>query len=108
MQAGDIVVAVEGKPVIDQDSLHRAMSGVEPGDEVAVRVEHRGSPRTVYVEVGSHADHNTMIDLRELHEMVEIDSDGNVEVVMPHGDGGSWTIHREHDTGSEEATEDED
>jgi len=108
LQAGDIAVAVEGERVIDQDSLHRAMTDVEPGDEVAVRVEHRGSPRTVYVEVGSHADHNTMIDVRELHEMLNVGGDGNVEFVLPHGDGRSWTIHREHDRDSQEVTEGDD
>ena len=69
LQAGDIIVEVEGNLIDGRDALHRVMAEVEPGDEIAVLVQRKGVPRTLFVEAGSHEGHTMNIDLKKLHEM---------------------------------------
>jgi serine protease Do len=100
VQAGDIVVAVEGQAVGDRHTLQLAIADIEPGDEVAVRIERRGSPLTLYVKAGSHAEHNMTIDLRKLHDLHKMVIVGDA----PH----SLVIHREKDRAPRELAENED
>jgi serine protease Do len=81
--AGDIVVAVEDQPVRDSADLHRALTEIEPGDDVAVRVERRGAPLTLFVKAGRVDESALSIHLGRLHELVENGGDGHVEVVVP-------------------------
>ena len=53
LEAGDVITAVEGRPIRDPDDVSQAVSGLEPGDQVEVEVERDGQRRTVTVELGS-------------------------------------------------------
>jgi putative serine protease PepD len=53
LQAGDVIVGVDGAPVRDPDDLSQAVSGLEPGDEVEVEVTRDGERRTFDVELGT-------------------------------------------------------
>ena len=51
-QGGDIITAVEGKPIADANDLSSAVAQFQPGQEVTVEV-HRGSQtREIEVELG--------------------------------------------------------
>ena len=80
LQAGDIVVEVEGHAIDSRDVLHRVMAHVEPGDEIAVIVQRKGRSMTIFVEAGSRETHNRDIELRKLHEMGE----DHYELIVPY------------------------
>nr|HQH73173.1 PDZ domain-containing protein [bacterium] len=44
---GDIIVAVNGKPVKNQDDLYRWLDSYSPGDEITLRVRRAGTERDV-------------------------------------------------------------
>jgi S1-C subfamily serine protease len=50
---GDIITAVDGKPLDDEAALGVALLGLEPGDDVVLRVYRAGRPRDVRLELGS-------------------------------------------------------
>jgi S1-C subfamily serine protease len=50
---GDIITAVDGKPLDDEAALGVALLGLEPGDEVVLRVYRAGRPRDVKLELGT-------------------------------------------------------
>lgn len=79
IEAGDVVLGIEGHPITDHHSLKQAMGDVAPGDEVEVRISRRGAPMTLYVEAGSRDEHTMTIDMLKLHP------EGNVEIVIPEG-----------------------
>ncbi len=56
IEARDIVVSVDGVALDERGALREAMSGIEPGDTVAVVVSHDGAERSVRVTTGSQAD----------------------------------------------------
>ena len=50
---GDIITAVDGKPLDDEAALGVALLGLAPGDEVVLRVYRAGRPRDVKLELGT-------------------------------------------------------
>jgi S1-C subfamily serine protease len=50
---GDIITAVDGKPLDDDAALGVALLGLQPGDEVVLRVYRAGTPRDVKLELGT-------------------------------------------------------
>ncbi len=53
---GDLITAVDGKPVTEQDAVTRAMSHKRPGDEMELTVYRNGSSIKVMVKLGEAAD----------------------------------------------------
>jgi PDZ domain-containing protein len=53
---GDVVVAVDGTAVTTSDDAVEAVQRVEPGDDVELRFERDGEPRTVTVTAGANPD----------------------------------------------------
>jgi len=92
IEAGDVVVEIENKPTTDRGTLHEVLAGMEPGDEVVVRVQRRGVPMTFYVEAGNFPDHHSIDrEMLKLHHLMGVgDEEGNVEIVLPDTD------HRMH------------
>jgi putative serine protease PepD len=52
LQAGDVIVGVDGNPVRDPDDVSRIVGALEPGDEVEVEVTRDGEERSFDVELG--------------------------------------------------------
>jgi S1-C subfamily serine protease len=50
---GDIITAVDGRRLSDEDDLGSELLRYQPGDEVALRIYRDGRPRTVDVTLGS-------------------------------------------------------
>jgi S1-C subfamily serine protease len=50
VKSGDVIVAIQAKPVATGRELVRAMESIEPGDKVALRVRRDGKPVEVTVE----------------------------------------------------------
>ncbi|MGH2844671.1 MAG: S1C family serine protease, partial [Thermoleophilaceae bacterium] len=53
LQAGDVIVGVDGSPVQDPDDVSRLVGALEPGDEVRVEVRRDGVRRAFEVELGT-------------------------------------------------------
>jgi putative serine protease PepD len=53
LQVGDVVTAIDGKPVGGSDALVGAVDGHEPGDEVTLKVRRDGRIRDVHVKLGT-------------------------------------------------------
>ena len=53
IEAGDVVVAVAGRPMADAAALTEAIAGLEPGEDVPVTVERGGTERTLTATLGS-------------------------------------------------------
>ena len=51
-KGGDVIVAVDGKPVVDPGDLADLISFRRPGDTVKLRVQRGGATRTVSVKLG--------------------------------------------------------
>lgn len=51
VKAGDVIVAVDGKPVTASSAVAEAVDGVEPGDAVSLEVIRKGARKTFDVEV---------------------------------------------------------
>jgi S1-C subfamily serine protease len=53
VEAGDVIVAVDGRPLRDAAALTEAIAELEPGDEVTITVERSGSEETFTATLGS-------------------------------------------------------
>jgi putative serine protease PepD len=53
LQAGDVVVSVDGKPVTESSDIATAIAAKRPGDTIAVEVLRGGQRETVQVELGT-------------------------------------------------------
>jgi S1-C subfamily serine protease len=53
LRAGDVIVALEGRPVRDPDDLSALVSDRRPGEKVELTVERGGERRTLTVELGT-------------------------------------------------------
>ena len=49
---GDVIVAMNGKPVSTDEALQNAVSSLKPGTKITLTVSHGGSERTVHVTLG--------------------------------------------------------
>ncbi len=49
---GDLVTAIDGKPITEPDAVTRAMSHKHPGDEVDLTVYRNGRTAVVKVKLG--------------------------------------------------------
>jgi len=56
IEVRDVLVSIDGVTLDERGALREAMSGIEPGDTVAVVVSTGGDERTVRVTTGSQAD----------------------------------------------------
>jgi putative serine protease PepD len=52
IQAGDVIVAVDGEPITSNEDLGPAIAQHEPGDEIEVTIERGGDEQTLTAEVG--------------------------------------------------------
>jgi serine protease DegQ len=52
MKLGDVIVAIEGRPVVDSAAALNAIAGVSPGKSVPVRVLRRNQDVSLEVMVG--------------------------------------------------------
>ena len=52
IEIGDIITAIDGRPVIDGDDLLRVLDDKSPGDSVSLTLNRRGEVRTVTVQLG--------------------------------------------------------
>jgi membrane-associated protease RseP (regulator of RpoE activity) len=52
LQAGDVIVKVGDADVASPDALHEAMTDTEPGDDLALQVLRKGSPKTMTAKLG--------------------------------------------------------
>jgi membrane-associated protease RseP (regulator of RpoE activity) len=90
LQAGDVLLEIDGKGIPDRRTLHQAMAGVEPGDAVAVQIQRRGRLMTLDVLSGEREEMHGMLEMLEHHGCLEDPEachtkDGNVEIVFPRG-----------------------
>ena len=53
---GDVIVAVEGRPVVEPDALGRIISSYRPGDEVDLEIIRDGERRDLSVTLGERPD----------------------------------------------------
>ena len=56
IQAGDVVIEVDGEQVQDPDDVAQAISDDKPGDEVEVKVQRGGSEETIEVTLGERPE----------------------------------------------------
>jgi Lon-like protease len=49
LKPGDLIVGAQGKDVSDPEDLTRVMSGLDPGDEVTLKIERGGAEQTLQV-----------------------------------------------------------
>jgi 2-alkenal reductase len=52
-EGGDIITAVNGRPLDDEAALGVALLGLKPGDDVVLRIYRDGKPRDVTLKLGS-------------------------------------------------------
>jgi S1-C subfamily serine protease len=52
IQLGDIIVAVDDKPILDGDDLLNVLDERQPGDKLRMRVVNNGQERLVTVTLG--------------------------------------------------------
>jgi S1-C subfamily serine protease len=52
IQAGDVIVAIDGAPITSNEDLGPAIAQHEPGDEIEVTIERGGDEQTLTAEVG--------------------------------------------------------
>jgi putative serine protease PepD len=53
LQAGDVVTAIDGKPIGSAAALQTAIDAKKPGDQISVTVKRNGSDKTVNVTLGT-------------------------------------------------------
>ena len=53
VESGDVVVAINGKPVTAANELTAAIAALQPGDRAALRVQRGGSTVTLTVTLGT-------------------------------------------------------
>jgi membrane-associated protease RseP (regulator of RpoE activity) len=56
LQAGDVIVAVDGKDIEDSGDLRRRVRGHDPGDTVEIEVIRKGSRKTLNATLGKARD----------------------------------------------------
>jgi S1-C subfamily serine protease len=56
IEAGDLIVALDGESVSGSEEVRNAIRSHEPGDEIEVDIERGGESRTVTAELGSITD----------------------------------------------------
>ena len=56
LKPGDLIVGAQGKDVADPEDLTRVMSGLDPGDEVTLKIERGGAEQTVQVGTKASED----------------------------------------------------
>jgi len=69
LKVGDIIVAVNGKPVKDMHQLPRMIAAIPPGTKVKIKVLRQGREKTFKVKLGELADQE---------EVAELDNAGEV------------------------------
>ena len=52
LEAGDIILKFSGKPITTSSDLPRAVAATKPGQQAAVEILRKGSPRTLSIAVG--------------------------------------------------------
>ena len=52
LDAGDVILKFDGKPIVSSSDLPRAVGATKPGKEVPVEILRRGSTRTLNIAVG--------------------------------------------------------
>jgi S1-C subfamily serine protease len=53
LQAGDVITAIDGKPVADGSALQQAIRADKPGKSVTLSVTRNGTPTTLHATLGS-------------------------------------------------------
>ena len=56
IQTGDVILAVNGTPIKEQNTLPRLIRKHKPGDKVEITLWSKGSKRTVRVTLSEHPD----------------------------------------------------
>jgi len=57
LQVGDVIVAVNGNPVQDENSFRIQIAGMAPGTTVQLRIERNGQESTVPVTLGENTEY---------------------------------------------------
>jgi len=60
VRAGDVVVAVNGKPVEDRGQLTRAVAAIAPGGKAALTLLRKGKKQEIVVTVGTRPDEDAL------------------------------------------------
>ncbi|MDM7831876.1 YlbL family protein [Cellulomonas edaphi] len=61
VQTGDIIVALDGTPLPDYQSLLDGLAGVEAGDTITLTVRRNGAEKDLTIETGTKVDGSAMI-----------------------------------------------
>ncbi len=61
LKQGDVVVQVNGQPVLNSSALQVAVSEVTPGTHISLGILRNGQPQTLNVTVGSYGDKGTQV-----------------------------------------------
>jgi Lon-like protease len=56
LEAGDVIVAVDGRPTLDSEEVVAAIAEAQPGDELVLLVRHEDDDREVEVTLGASPD----------------------------------------------------
>lgn len=83
LEAGDVLVSVDGDPATDPDAVRAAVQRTQPGETIEVVVDRDGSPRTLQVTTGQGSDGSTIIGVA-----LRVDYDLPVEVTVSTGSVG--------------------
>jgi serine protease Do len=60
VKAGDVVVAVNGKPVEDRGQLTRTVAAISPGGKAALTLLRKGKKQEIVVTVGTRPDEDSL------------------------------------------------
>jgi membrane-associated protease RseP (regulator of RpoE activity) len=87
VKSGDVIVAIQAKPVVTGREVVRAMQSIEPGEKVALRVQRAGKPVELTVEARP-LDHTLFIaspGAPWVHAMP-------APLAIPFGHGDHWLL----------------
>jgi serine protease Do len=62
LQNGDIIIAVNGKPIVDPHALRLTVGGMNPGDKVDVQYLRNGQNKTVSITLGAEPTGDELAD----------------------------------------------
>lgn len=108
LQAGDVIVSVNGESIEDSGEVHEAMNDTEPEQEIEVKIVRKGKNKTLKVTLGGMPEGEFANFMRVPHApnmKMEFLSDGDfphgmdhdIRVVAPRGMHNIREVHRLHE-----------
>jgi len=91
---GDVILEFNGKTILDNGDLVKAVRKTTPGDNVKVVVLREGKNKTLNVEIGENEDSNVFfLSNADAPHVKHLGMNGNKVIVMSDGDDAvTWTM----------------